>query len=146
MVYKDKNSSKANFLNECEIRGNYLNEFIFLDRKKYKNKFKNSSSSFKFNGYDIKKENEKEKEMELELEKINNNFKNKKNKNRSTVNIFIENENCLKIYDDKFYFLKRLNYEIEINHPFLDKCLIRGSNILEAFDFYKKIQENYNDE
>lgn len=38
-------------------------------------------------------------------------------------------------------FKQRLNYEIEINHPFLEKCVIRGSNTLEAFELYKKMQQ-----
>lgn len=38
-------------------------------------------------------------------------------------------------------FKQRLNYEIEIQHPFLEKCVIRGSNILEAFDLHRKIQQ-----
>ena len=38
-------------------------------------------------------------------------------------------------------FKQRLNYEIEINHPFLEKSFIRGSNVLEAFDLHKRMQQ-----
>jgi len=65
------------------------------------------------------------------FEKENNNLNNNDDKDSN----FSSNESLTGL------FKQRLNYEIEIQHPFLEKCIIRGSNILEAFDLHKKIQQ-----
>lgn len=179
LIFTNKNSSKAKLLYnlaECEIRGKYINEFIFNQNKIFENK-KNS-----FNNFNIRN-SKKNLTKEFSLFSFNNNTRSSNTSNNASEKEgFKENEgieknnqenssvyfskdrakinsysNILNYPSEKIetedsslrnnkeqdfsLFKKRLNYEIEITHPFLEKCVLRGPNLLEAFDFYRKIQQ-----
>ena len=166
LIYTNKNASKAKLLydlSECEARGNYINEIIFNQNNLINNTNKtnitnntegkplrkdfSTNSILRMSSRFLQEEKEnifisdyfKIQETNLIKNKINSTSNvlgiTDSNFSRFSYNKFDKNnENCL-------LFTKRLNYEIEINHPFLEKCVIRGSNVLEAFDFYKKIQQ-----
>ena len=54
----------------------------------------------------------------------------------STDNIFCENKKD-HINND---LIKQLNYVIEIDHPYLEKCLIKSKNLIESMDFFNQIK------
>jgi len=92
-----------------------------------------------FNSLNLLRKSEKSQNSYLLKTKMNsscNVFGFSKNLERSSYNKFENN-----VFKNTTIFKNRLNYEIEINHPFLEKCVIRGSNTLEAFDLYKKLQQ-----
>lgn len=182
LIYTNKNASKAKLfydLNECELKGKYINESILNDENLTtlkKNNLhiisennlntvslsKQTTSIYSDNNFIFEEQKENISSNHLFNQDKPNSINTFRTKMNSTSNVFGLAENSsqrfsFNKFENKNYTniimndvvkpnlnclsRSRLNYEIEINHPFLEKCVIRGSNILEAFDLHKRMQQ-----
>ena len=121
VYYKDK-VQKANIiydLDECEIKGSYIQE-IYLDHiKTYK---RNSNIDIKYNTLSL--------EIKLPLKK-----------RRSSDHL-----TYLTTYtsDEEIEYSRKhshLNYLIEIDHPYQQKCLIKGESVFETIELFNRLRK-----
>ena len=69
------------------------------------------------------------------------NIKNNTNKNVVDWKQLNQNKTGYEDQSEKINKKSKLNYLIEIDHPYLQKCYIKASNhILESFEFYQQIK------
>ena len=70
----------------------------------------------------------------IQLVNINNKT-SLKSKSLSAINI---HEKMKKNYED-IELIRQLNYVIEIDNPYLQKCFIKSRNLIDSIDFYNHI-------
>lgn len=117
LIYLKKNAEKANLiydLRECEIRGNYIEESKFDKRNTI---MKHNSNSF----------------VNI-LKKSSVNLQDIYQRKRSSSNYQRQEPEKM----------SQLNYLIEIDHPYLQKCVLKNDYIFEALDFYKQLKQIIN--
>ena len=104
--------------------------------------FNNNTSSKAFSSYDVK-------ECEIigkvvEEVDVSNNQKRLSHCNLTGPlhGTSISSDNILNA-NNKYYenidLVKQLNYIVEIDHPYLQKCLIKSKNLIDSMDFYNQI-------
>jgi hypothetical protein len=58
-----------------------------------------------------------------------------RNNKRSSTSLFRRS-----LGNEQDYSNSHLNYMIEIDHPYLQKCVIKGDYIFDALEFYKQLK------
>jgi hypothetical protein len=122
LVYYKEKAQKANViydLDECEIKGSYIQEIPQDLLKIYK---RNSNANFKLNP--------------LCLETKSSIRKRRSSDHLTTLTTSTsdeESENSRKH--------SHLNYLIEIDHPYQQKCLIKGESVFETLEIYNKLKK-----
>jgi hypothetical protein len=122
LIFNSENSNKANIiydLTECEIRANSLE----ITNLNINTGIKNELTTGKKNSNSTKN-----------LITVKND-KNGKKVNSSSTNKILKFNSDVENYK---------NYEIEIDHPYLQKCLIKSESIFETLEFYSQIKNLVN--
>jgi len=106
--------------------------------------FFNQKSSFKaFLSYDINECQVKGKYIEEQEERYSHTFDSKLRKGKNDGLKRALSLSDLNINRNMFsdnVVTKQLNYIIEIDHPYLEKCSIKCNNLIDSLDFYNEIQ------
>jgi len=115
LVFSQKESNKAMLsydIKECEIKGKMVEEEN--EREDYGRRSKVSSSY------------------------LPRPFGHKAPAKRKSLSCTNVNEKIRSKYEN-IDLIRQLNYVIEIDHPYLQKCFIKSKNLIDSMDFYNHI-------
>jgi len=150
LIFPKQNSSKADLIydiRECLIKGHYLTEELMPKRKLLKMKTENIGFKklieIKTSKPNIPRVELLESKKEINYLSTNNIYTLNKNKIVDSAdnleNLISTEDNTIKTSDNSG-LSKVEKYEIEIEHPYLNNCLLQGDYISEVLDFYQKLR------
>jgi hypothetical protein len=122
LIYFKENAPKAHIIydiTECEVNAKFLQDYSY----EYNNQFKyNQNSKIKSNKLDLPE--------------------NLVNRTRmSSTNLTMKTNSTMDEDQDFIFRPAHLNYLIEINHPYQQKCVIKGNYVFEAMDLFHKLEK-----
>lgn len=122
LIYFKENANKAHIIydiTECEVNAKFLQDHSF----EYNNQFK-LTQSFKI------------RSNKLEIPE------NLVNRTRlSSTNLTMKTSSTTDEDHDFIFKPAHLNYLIEINHPYQQKCVIKGNYVFEAMDLFHNLEK-----
>ncbi len=121
LIFFKENSAKANIiydLRECMIKGNYVQDSL----NNYNKIKRNSRTYFKLSN------------MSLANEKLFNDKKRKSSRSSNNPTSSNTDED-----NDTITNKMHLNYLVEVDHPYQQKCVIKSDCVFEALEFYKNL-------